>query len=47
MGDRWAFTPEGFLRSNALILELLDVQSACKLSTNPWVAEKLMNERAD
>ncbi len=44
--DRWSFTPEGFLRSNTLIVSLLEAQAACKLSTNPWVAEKMRAEQA-
>ena len=39
-GDRWAFTPEGFLLSNELIVKLLDEQGRCKLNANPWVMEK-------
>ena len=36
---RWAFTPEGFLRSNQLILTLLEAQGQCRLSVNPWVSQ--------
>ncbi len=44
---RWAFTPEGFLLSNQLIAALLEVQAMCKLSTNPWMAEKLRGEQPE
>ena len=37
VGERWAFTPSGFLLSNPLIGALLEAQAMYKLSTNPWV----------
>lgn len=35
-GERWHFTPSGFLISNQLIGMLLDKQGEQKLSGNPW-----------
>ena len=36
-GERWHFTPTGFLLSNLLIGLLLDKQGEFKHSGNPWV----------
>ncbi len=44
---RWAFTPEGFLLSNELIVRLLDAQGRCKLNASPWVIEEEDTEAAD
>lgn len=38
-GDRWSFTPSGFLLSNILIGALLEAQSEAKVTANPWIAE--------
>jgi oxygen-independent coproporphyrinogen-3 oxidase len=36
-GDRWSFTPEGFLLSNVLIGEVLDIQTKQRMSiVSPW-----------
>jgi oxygen-independent coproporphyrinogen-3 oxidase len=36
-GDRWSFTPQGFLLSNILISEILDVQTKQRMSiVTPW-----------
>ena len=47
-GDRWHFTPSGFLLSNLLIGLLLEKQGEYKLSGNPWVdSMDLFTERAE
>ena len=39
-GDRWSFTPEGFLLSNVLIGEILDAQTKQRMSiVSPWKQE--------
>ena len=38
-GDRWCFTPTGFLLSNILIGSLLETQAAHRISGNPWMEE--------
>lgn len=38
-GDRWAFTPPGFLLSNILIGSLLEVQAEQRIRSNPWLEE--------
>ena len=39
-GDRWSFTPEGFLLSNVLIGEVLDAQTKERMNiVSPWKAE--------
>lgn len=40
-GDRWSFTPQGFLLSNVLIGEILDVQTKQRMSiVSPWKADE-------
>ncbi|MCD8065955.1 MAG: radical SAM family heme chaperone HemW [Oscillospiraceae bacterium] len=47
-GDRWRFTPNGFLLSNLLIGILLDKQAALRASGNPWMgAESLFAEHEE
>jgi putative oxygen-independent coproporphyrinogen III oxidase len=36
-GERWAFTPSGFLVSNQLIGALLEAQAGERVQTNPWM----------
>lgn len=39
--DRWSFTPQGFLLSNVLIGEILDVQTKQRMSiVSPWKADE-------
>ncbi|MEF9972079.1 MAG: hypothetical protein RR731_07180, partial [Oscillospiraceae bacterium] len=40
-GERWCFTSSGFLLSNILIGTLLEAQSQEKMSSNPWIMEKI------
>ncbi len=39
VGDRWRFTPTGFLLSNILIGSLLEAQAAHRISGNPWMED--------
>lgn len=38
-GERWSFTPSGFLVSNRLIGALLESQAAEKVQINPWMQD--------
>jgi oxygen-independent coproporphyrinogen-3 oxidase len=38
-GERWSFTPTGFLLSNILIGSLLEAQAQHRISGNPWIEE--------
>lgn len=38
-GDRWCFTPTGFLISNLLIGSLLEAQAEQRIRANPWMEE--------
>lgn len=38
-GERWSFTPTGFLLSNILIGSLLEAQAEHRISANPWIGE--------
>ena len=40
MGERWCFTPTGFLLSNILIGSLLEAQAQHRISANPWMEEQ-------
>ncbi len=42
-GDRWHFTPSGFLLSNLLIEALLEVQAEERANLNPWAREAFEN----
>lgn len=42
-GERWHFTPTGFLLSNILIGALLEAQAELKASVNPWSKEAFEN----
>lgn len=39
-GDRWCFTPAGFLLSNILIGSLLEAQAEDRIRRNPWLEEE-------
>ncbi|MBR2716157.1 MAG: radical SAM family heme chaperone HemW [Oscillospiraceae bacterium] len=38
-GERWCFTPTGFLLSNILIGSLLEAQAEHRISGNPWIED--------
>ncbi len=40
VGDRWCFTPPGFLLSNILIGSLLEAQAEQRIRQNPWLEEE-------
>lgn len=40
-GERWHFTPSGFLLSNVLIGKLLDAQTDRKAEHNPWMKPQI------
>lgn len=40
-GDRWRFTPSGFLLSNVLIGKLLEAQTDRKAESNPWMKPQI------
>ena len=39
VGERWCFTPAGFLLSNILIGSLLEAQAEHRIQGNPWLEE--------
>ena len=43
-GERWAFTPSGFLVSNQLIGALLEAQAGERVQTNPWMQPAFDNQ---
>lgn len=40
-GERWHFTPAGFLISNVLIGKLLEAQTERKAEHNPWMKPQI------
>ena len=40
-GERWHFTPSGFLISNVLIGKLLEAQTDRKAEHNPWMKPQI------
>lgn len=42
-GDRWHFTPNGFLLSNLLIASLLEAQAEARVHLNPWARDAFEN----